>query len=394
MIGISSLAERAAARARLVAAPWGVGLHEASHTERHLAAAVDWLCRAQDATPDDGVAQTYFIRKQRWAASYPETTGYIIPTLYRYADVVGDDQFQERARRMAHWESDIQCPDGGVVAGALGDSSVPTVFNTGQVLFGWVRAAELEDDARFYESAARAADWLCRAQDDDGCWRRFGSPMTNEAVNSYNTRTAWALCRAHELLGEQRYLDAAIANCDWAMTQQHTNGWLASNCLLDERQPFVHTIAYAMRGFLEVGSYGNRAEFIDAAARIGDALAARLPRSGFLPGRFDARWQPTVRWSCLTGNAQIAINWGRLYQITGDSRYRDALVRINGFTRRTQRLEGEPHEAGAIKGSFPVSGGYHPWQYPNWAAKFFADALMMEIEVSDPDRALLAPFPG
>ena len=25
-----------------------------------------------------------------------------------------------------------------------------------------------------------------------------------------------------------------------------------------------------------------------------------------------------------------------------------------------------------------MNGGYHPWQYPSWAAKFFADSLCTE----------------
>ena len=33
---------------------------------------------------------------------------------------------------------------------------------------------------------------------------------------------------------------------------------------------------------------------------------------------------------------------------------------------------------GAIKGAHPINGGYHPWQLPNWATKFYADALMMD----------------
>lgn len=33
---------------------------------------------------------------------------------------------------------------------------------------------------------------------------------------------------------------------------------------------------------------------------------------------------------------------------------------------------------GGIKGAHPINGGYHPWQYPNWATKFYADALMMD----------------
>ena len=31
---------------------------------------------------------------------------------------------------------------------------------------------------------------------------------------------------------------------------------------------------------------------------------------------------------------------------------------------------------GGISGSWPIDGKYHPYQYPNWAAKFFIDALL------------------
>ena len=32
-------------------------------------------------------------------------------------------------------------------------------------------------------------------------------------------------------------------------------GWLAQNCLLDDTQPYVRTIAYAMRGSWRSGSW-------------------------------------------------------------------------------------------------------------------------------------------
>ena len=344
----------------------------------HLRAAVDWLRRAQDATPDDGVAQAYFVKRRHWAPSYPETTGYIIPTLYRYAEVYGDADAAARARRMADWECEIQLPGGGVVAGALGDSDQPTIFNTGQVLFGWVRAFEVEGDQRYRDAALRAADWLCDAQDEDGCWRRFGSPMTTRHTNTYNTRTAWALARAYEMTGESRYLEHAVRNCDWAMGQRNAKGWLAQNCLLDDAQPYTHTIAYAMRGLLEVGVVAGREDLVQAARVIGEALLAALPANGRLPGRFDSSWRPTVRYACLTGAAQIGINWGRLAQIDADTRYRDGVGRVARYLKQTQPLSGDPAERGGIKGSDPIDGGYHPWQFPNWAAKYFVDLLMMD----------------
>src|SRR6185437_14590925 len=113
-------------------------------------------------------------------------TGYIIPTFFRYAGFSGDDRYRERAIRMAAWESDIQLADGGVRAGTMdGPEAVPTIFNTGQVLFGWLAAWQQTEDARFRDSLVRAADWLMTAQDPDGAWRRFASPFAGHTLNTY-----------------------------------------------------------------------------------------------------------------------------------------------------------------------------------------------------------------
>jgi len=37
---------------------------------------------------------------------------------------------------------------------------------------------------------------------------------------------------------------------------------------------------------------------------------------------------------------------------------------------------------GGMPGSNPRSGGYMKHRYPNWAAKFFMDALMLQLEAS------------
>src|SRR5262249_11566525 len=85
----------------------------------HLQGAAEWLLRAQRATPDDGVAHSYDLRQGTWHASYPETTGYIIPTLYDYARYHGVAGYAEAAYRMAVWEAKIQLPDGAVRAGHM-----------------------------------------------------------------------------------------------------------------------------------------------------------------------------------------------------------------------------------------------------------------------------------
>ena len=47
---------------------------------------INWICRAQDCSKskDGGVAR-HFSLINGWSSSYPETTGYIIPTMIHYS---------------------------------------------------------------------------------------------------------------------------------------------------------------------------------------------------------------------------------------------------------------------------------------------------------------------
>lgn len=350
----------------------------------HLAldVAAQWLARAQDATDCGGVSAYYDAEKNQWAGAYPETTGYIIPTLFRYAEISGRGEYRERAIAMAEWESAIQLSEGGVRAGTLDATQVvPTIFNTGQVLFGWLSAWQQTGDRHFHDSAVRAADWLVAAQDPDGAWRRFASPFAAHKINTYNTRVAFALAMAGRVLDEPVYLDAATRNVDWALTQMHSNGWLENNDLEDNQRPLTHTIAYATRGILEVGLLTSKSHFVDAATRMARAVAATQRHDGALPGRLDADWKPASRWTCVTGNAQMAIIWQRLATVTGEHSLSPAAENARRFIMSIQdAMTSHDGIRGAIPGSHPRKGGYMKNRYPNWAAKFFMDALMLQLE--------------
>jgi hypothetical protein len=66
--------------------------------EAVIAACTAWLCAAQDnsASKDGGVARDFSLLKG-WSTSYPETTGYIIPTMIALASR-NDDPACTRAR--------------------------------------------------------------------------------------------------------------------------------------------------------------------------------------------------------------------------------------------------------------------------------------------------------
>jgi hypothetical protein len=352
--------------------------------ERSIDEAVAWLGRAQDhsRTRDGGVARDFSLI-HGWNSSYPETTGYIVPTMLAYAQYKGGaaaDEARGRARRMLDWLVSIQFPDGGFQGGLVDATPrVPVTFNTGQILIGLAAGVREFGDA-YREPLRRAADWLVRTQDADGCWRQHPTPFAAPGEKAYETHVGWALLEAARV-DEPRYADSALANLRWALTHQAANGWFASCCLADNTKPLTHTLGYVLRGVLEAYRYTDDPDHLRAALKTADGLLSALRPDGHLPGRLRADWSAGARWACLTGTVQIAHCWLTLYQITGETSYRDAAFAANAYVRRTVKVGGPPETRGAVKGSFPVDGLYGTYEYLNWACKFFLDAQLLELEV-------------
>jgi hypothetical protein len=351
--------------------------------EPHLVAAIEWLVRAQDATPDGGISRGYSLARhlhygrRGWQPSYPETTGYIIPTLYAAARRLGRPELAVRAERAARWEIEIQLPTGAVRGGAIGERESPAVFNTGQVLLGWLTAFDERGQGSFADAARRAARYLVATLDPDGHWRSDNSRFARTDATLYNTRTAWALAEAGARLDEPRFTAAAARSLHAAADLQTENGWLPRCCLTDPEQPLLHTLAYAIRGLLEGGRVLGEPRLVHAAEGAARPLTAKVRTDGWMPGRYRSDWSPAVRWSCLTGQAQMANNWMRLAEITGDATWLEPVPAVLRFLKRTQnRRSRELGLRGGIKGSWPVGGAYGAYEVLSWATKFFADALM------------------
>ena len=69
------------------------------NSRAHLDATIIWICRAQDVCGGRGVSAGFsFVHG--WFPPYPETTGYIIPTLYDYGHLTRSETYFDRARRM------------------------------------------------------------------------------------------------------------------------------------------------------------------------------------------------------------------------------------------------------------------------------------------------------
>jgi hypothetical protein len=346
----------------------------------HLRGAVDWLCRAQDVRnnqPDAGGVAAGWSFEDGWLPSYPETTGYIIETFIAAAEQLGRPELVSRAQKMLDWELSLQSSD-GAFPGHFGEAgSHPVIFNQGQIMHGLVAGYTSLNRQDCLEAGVRAGRWLVAQQEEDGCYRKYEH---HGVPHVYNTRAIWALAAMGVIANEARFLEAARRNLDWALSQQTSSGWFATNAFIPGRHPFTHTIAYAIRGFIEVGVLLGEARYLQAAEKAARGLMAKQRNDGWLAGTYGDDWTPTAHYACVTGVAQMALCWLRLAQISGDKSYRDAAGRAIAYVKRTQQLEeDDPVVRGGIPGSAPIWGAYSRFEFPNWSAKFFADALIMDM---------------
>jgi len=344
--------------------------------DEHLRSAVEWLKRAQAVTPDDGVSYGYSVRGG-WRPSYRETSGYIAVTFFDLARQLEDSESAALARKVSSWLCEAQEPDGSI-ANPRYRVAEGIVFDTGQVLLGYARAHRETAEPRFREAASNAASWLVSRLDEDGAWRKnthFGTPHT------YNTRVAWSMLECHDIAPDPTVEAAARKNLDWALTQER-DGYFQSCAFRPRVAPFTHTIAYAIRGFLESARLLNEAKYEQAAVRAADAMLGHVREDGWIPGQVDEGGKARARYCCLTGNCQLAIIWLKLYRSTGSDRYLDAAQRSLSYVMGCQDVATSNLALhGAIKGSQPIWGRYAPLSYPNWATKFFIDAVLLWNEI-------------
>ncbi|MBF0382691.1 MAG: hypothetical protein HQL69_16845 [Magnetococcales bacterium] len=354
-------------------------------SENRARLAINWLATAQKATTDSGVSLGYFLNSNKemgFKESYPETTGYIIQSFCEYSQQYHANDYLKQAIAMAEWEGQVQMASGAVQGGALceKEKQQPAVFNTGMVLQGLSTLLSHNRDEAILHSAQKAADFLLGDIGDDGHFQTHGAFVSRSKIKTYNVLCGWALFKFGELIGDNRYIQAANKNAEAALGQQQDNGWFANNDLSKEKYPLTHTIGYTLQGLLEVGVLADREDFIKAVEVAMEPIVGNIGKTGFLAGRFFSDWKPASLSSCLTGSAQIAIVAFRLFEITGKNTYLEAGNRLINYLKALQQTQSsDPNIIGALAGSFPIIlGSYMRGGYPNWATKYLLDGLMLQ----------------
>lgn len=307
---------------------------------------VSWLkvCeKAREWIEKNSVSGGGVINNSRLPESYPEVTGYYIPTLMKWG-------FTDLAVSYAKWLCSIQHEDG---AWYDTEGKDPYVFDTAQILKGLLAVRDRVEGA---DQAIRGGcDLLLSNVQENGrlttpskeAWGEDG--VCSELIHLYCLSP---LYEAAEAFGEQKYREAAEKAADYYIREHgdeiRTFGFLS------------HFYAYVMEALCDIG----REELARESMKQMEQL---LDEKGYVPAYRD------VDWVCSTGMFQLAIVWFKL----GD------LERGNKALAYAARLQ---NESGGWYGSYPTKDAPKATarkEYPDyfadaeisWAVKYFLDAV-------------------
>lgn len=341
-------------------------------TASALASVSQWIVNAQR---DNGGIPAYYSLLSGHSASYPEVTGYLIPTLYDLGKATGNTKAFLAAEHATDWLLTQQMDNGAFPAGLEGRSGSASVFNTGQILQGLVRAWTETGRADLRHAALSAGNWLVEAQGADGSW--FGASAYQGKSHSYYSMVAWALALLAEKSRDERYGVAAERNMDWVLLHLRPSGWI-DGLGLQGHPNYLHFVAYAIQGVLECSIVRGRSDAVQAIAKPAWILLRKFETSKRLAGAFEDDFQTGHRFACLTGNAQMSCVWLRLFEVTHDLRYLNAALKMNELLKQHVPSHGNRGVVGGVSGSYPIWGAYQPFRYISWGCKFVADALLLE----------------
>ena len=341
-----------------------------SFDDVHILAGLEWLLRAQCIWGNKGYAHSYsFVHG--WVPPYPETTGYLIPTLHRTYLRYRIPELLESVIAATEWLYGIQRADGSF-ADLDGNAQV---FDTGQVLIGLNYVAEHLGELRRDAATHAAAKWLLSVQEADGSFVRHAY---HNRCHSYYSRVGAALIKTGRVLGSTDIEEAGRRNLDWTLAQQSSIGCFA-HMSFDDAPPYLHTMIYVMEGLLDGYELTRDQRYLDAVLSFADRLLdISNQRDLILRSQYRQDFSVSNPEKCLTGVGQWAAVCFRLFGETGIALYREEALKCTYYVKSKQLFVQSEDVYGGLPGSAPISGCYMGYSLPNWGLKFFIDALLLK----------------
>lgn len=321
-IGYEELLKRIT-KERILSRPDYIGIYKKS---------IKWIM--ENSIDDGGI-----INNTDFPTSYPEVTGYFIPSLLRWG-------YRKLACSYAKWLCSIQKEDGSWYNT---EDTAPYIFDTAQVLKGLLAIRMILPEVDPYILAG--CEWIFEQMREDG---RLITPVkdawgmdTNICDEVIHIYCISPLIEAAEIFDKPVYKERAL--CIWKYYKQNYYDRIMNFSLLS------HFYAYLMEALLDIGE-------LDMVKEAMHKMEEYQKESGAVPALRDHDWV------CSTGLFQLSMVWFRLGDIDRGNRAFEYACKLQ-------------NESGGWFGSYLSENGpvenntYFPTSEISWAVKFFLDAL-------------------
>jgi len=344
-------------------------------SKKHILAWADWLLKSQEVNNNWWYSVKYSLVKW-WDLSYPETTWYIIPTLYEVYKFSNDKKYYDSILKAWEYLLNIQMKDWSWWDSVKWE---PAIFDIWQIIFGLLKLYEITNDDKYLKSAIKWWDFIISNQEKNGSWVKYAF---NNQPHTYYSRVSWALLKLWQATNDEKYKDSAIKQLNWVLDELDENYFSSKMSFFNDWNSVLHTIVYTARWLYESWKILDEEKYINAWKWIVDKLLEIYKNWKNLYSNFYKNWNTTFKFYCLTWLAQLSILWQNLYQDTKEKDYLFYAIKLNHFLKQTQNITTKNENIKWwIKWSYPIWWKYMIWAYPNWAVKFFVDALLLEEKI-------------
>jgi hypothetical protein len=298
-----------------------------------LKAAEEWLFHAEH--PVNGGIRIAFDRDTlAWETNeHFETTGYLIPTLYRLGQVEHNNFWGQIATRAANRLQNQQQGDGSWIE--IGGTRKYT-FNTAMAMWGVLEGYFKTGTAALRTSAVNAANFLLTRQQANGSVVEVypGNP-----VAAYPSYLCYLWYRLYKLTGTVGYATAAANYATWILTQIATNKFVNNIGPWASYHPGAesHFIAYSIHGLLLYGLERNDATILNAAKNVASAVLAIQRDDGAFYEAYNTDWTPVnTDRVCLVAVLQMGLNFALIYHFYEDPDYLEGAKKALNYVVKYQ----------------------------------------------------------
>lgn len=312
----------------------------------HLRGTLEWLCRAHDAgrrSAHPGCLARGWAFELGWLPESVDDTGWLIETFLPAAKYLDWPALNNRARDML--DALLDQPDSASVGRIHG-------LMTGYLQIG---------DTRCLPRAVQSGYALLESS--------APSPR-------HRAQLAQTLARLGMLAHDQDLIEAGRQHLEAVLATQTPCGWFAN----DAAPVSTLGLAGIVRCVLDAAQLLSYSHGHEAARQTAWYLSRQLSDSGALAARFDDGWTPAGNQACVATMAQLAICWLRLARAEPQFSWRESVWTALAWIKRNQRnTTRNPELRDALPGAVPIWQGENAFHFTAISAKYFADALMMDM---------------